>query len=1048
MADEYLLQGKLTPQSLENLFELLQGKHLMGTLFVSDPMTEKIIYFSMGGVRLIVMGELRTPNVEDLLLAQGLVTSALLKETLELQKQTEETSGKKIRTGDLLVEKGTLSRDKLQEVYKLRLKAELEDLFTWEGADYKFQEGSPSDQFYDPKYDSIGLSFDLETFLKDLKQKHQEFAQIAQVLDSDKLIFEPSEKMNIPEKSITAQEMEVYEKIDGERDLNQIAELIPHRSRKEVYELVFSLFRKRYIKKASREKQKAYQQKGLQSEILSLEEASNRAVDQLKIRAKLAKLYEDAGNQEKAAANYAQAGDLAAKQDAEQALRHYEKAVALNPKNLPLHKKVYNFYLNNNRAADAVKKGKEYAKLLLGFGMLNRAKEFFSDLVKMAPGDMEIRRAYAENLLALNQEDEAVKEFKEVAHQAENKGDKASLLQVLQKLHALKEDDRGVQKKLYSIQGKKLQALLSISPWTILKVVFLLALLLLGGGYFYENAARQFFLQEGDRVRRLIKEGEFAKAGEILEKIRSSYSLSSVADRVYELEKERREAQQIEQKNIELKNLQKGVGLEVDGNFREALEIYGKLSLEAQDDQVKNLAREGKKRMEALDQKARNLSMDLQRLLSSYKDASDDEINQALQMGRELVKLFPKSVYVEGLRVPFRLYTVPKGADILIGGKYQDTPWTGLFSLGQKEQVLQLEKKGFAKLSLKLDDLEKGVVHISLQPTLKRLSLGGSLSEGFLSPDERWLLIKGEYVSLVSLYNFRVIPRPFFPFEEVGTPLFAGGQLLLGARDDLFEISLESSDPQIVKREKLTGSPGLPMASLDQTRLLLGDKSNLVEWSRQENKIISQVRLDGPLVGSPVSVDEWIYLAAGKKIYRFSRSISPMKVEALYESFSDFRKGPLVVKRRIYGVNRKGIEILSLSRDGTKVQFSRLHSTATPVTSMAHLKENRVMVTTQDRIYCLGLSRQKSQELWSFPLTSPPSAPVLVDGEKVYLSCEKGETLAFWIREELSSTKLRGTLLWILKTPGPVQTTPVVVRDKIYFLCLDGQILEIKKERK
>ena len=120
----------------------------------------------------------------------------------------------------------------------------------------------------------------------------------------------------------------------------------------------------------------------------------------------------------------------------------------------------------------------------------------------------------------------------------------------------------------------------------------------------------------------------------------------------------------------------------------------------------------------------------------------------------------------------------------------------------------------------------------------------------------------------------------------------------------------------------------------------------------------------------------------------------------------------------------------------------------TRVTSLGHLKENRVVVTTQNKIYCLELSKTKSQELWSSSLTNPPSAPVLVDGEKVYLPCEKGETLAFWLREELSSTKLRGNLLWILKTKEPVQAAPVATGDKIYLLGLDGQVCEIRKEGK
>ena len=70
--------GKLSLTSLAEVIDALIASKYIGSLLVSDGVSEKCFYFSSGGVRLLGSGPRRRLQIEEVLVRKGLVTRAEL----------------------------------------------------------------------------------------------------------------------------------------------------------------------------------------------------------------------------------------------------------------------------------------------------------------------------------------------------------------------------------------------------------------------------------------------------------------------------------------------------------------------------------------------------------------------------------------------------------------------------------------------------------------------------------------------------------------------------------------------------------------------------------------------------------------------------------------------------------------------------------------------------------------------------------------------------------------------------------------------------------
>lgn len=128
------IQGDLNPSSLAELFKNLSDQRATGILSVFSPMGEKHIALSRGEVAIYSDRLSERTRIGDLLVARGKLTEEKLEEALRLQHQ----SPKRVQLGHLLVEKSFITKDDINDAVKFQLEEEICDLFTYKGATFEF----------------------------------------------------------------------------------------------------------------------------------------------------------------------------------------------------------------------------------------------------------------------------------------------------------------------------------------------------------------------------------------------------------------------------------------------------------------------------------------------------------------------------------------------------------------------------------------------------------------------------------------------------------------------------------------------------------------------------------------------------------------------------------------------------------------------------------------------------------------------------------------------------------------------------------------------
>lgn len=204
------LEGSLRDFGLADILQLLYFQKKTGTLTISNPMDRVTLYFLDGN---IVSAESKKRAEENrfgrILIKKGAINEKDLQEALREQKKTG------MRVGDILAKKGILSEDVIRETIVSQLTETVIQLFSWKDGNYEFkaQQVSLSKE--------IPVSLDTQHLLMEGLRILDEWTMIGERLTLDTVF----KKTGVEDITITQEESNILNFVDGENDVSMITEL-------------------------------------------------------------------------------------------------------------------------------------------------------------------------------------------------------------------------------------------------------------------------------------------------------------------------------------------------------------------------------------------------------------------------------------------------------------------------------------------------------------------------------------------------------------------------------------------------------------------------------------------------------------------------------------------------------------------------------------------------------------------------------------------------------------------------------------------------------
>ncbi|MCI0341420.1 MAG: PQQ-binding-like beta-propeller repeat protein [Planctomycetales bacterium] len=521
--------GSINRQAIEELIAGLRRNNFIGTLHVSAGDSEKYVYFSVGGIRLLSTGSRKYTSVGRLLVRRGRITQADLADALGVV----ETSG--ARLGDHLVQKGLATKADLEETVRLQVENEILDVVTWDDGIYQFHVQMPGDLF-ERKARATAVSLDIDALLGKLSASAERFEKIRTRIPTFRLVFRPTpagrSALDVVETPPARRDF--LQLVDGSRPLDEIA-TTGEFGRFELAELAFEALREELVQPVGGVGRTAAVEL---DEIQTLEAALDKALTDVLIRRKLAEAYERAGETGKAVENYRRLAEERLRQyQDDEAISALESVTRLQPTDFSAHEQLLECYDRTGRSQKVVDHGTRLGELYRTNRLYNRAKNVLLRLIGLSPKNLKVKTLLADTYADLGDSGAAVKEYESAVGvlRDEGKTDPGTIRSYAEKILLLDEGNRLARRLL----GKLGERAAPLAP--LARAAALLATLgVVGAALASEYDARVRYREAARRARPLVEAGAFDQVLSEVEELRRS-RFSTLAFRLAETEKEIRD---------------------------------------------------------------------------------------------------------------------------------------------------------------------------------------------------------------------------------------------------------------------------------------------------------------------------------------------------------------------------------------------------------------------------------------------------------------------------------------------------------------------------
>ena len=212
------VSGDLEVFGIANLLQMLSANGSEGLLAVEREGHEKVIHFSSRGIRLVSAGG-HTHPLGEILIRSGRLTKEQVDELLEEQRAT------RIPLGELVVRFGILPRQLVQNALREQVAEEIYDLFTWEGATFKFTD-TPDERAPEgaSPLASVVLDANMTSIMIEAARRIDELGRIRSMIPDVRLVPERLElPATLDDPSLDPEAIqEILPLVDGERSVGHI----------------------------------------------------------------------------------------------------------------------------------------------------------------------------------------------------------------------------------------------------------------------------------------------------------------------------------------------------------------------------------------------------------------------------------------------------------------------------------------------------------------------------------------------------------------------------------------------------------------------------------------------------------------------------------------------------------------------------------------------------------------------------------------------------------------------------------------------------------
>ncbi len=170
------------------MLQALARQRATGVLTVQGQEGWKVLEIKAGSVALVSGVSGKRLRIGDILQARGKISHEVLAKALATQR----TTGAPL--GDILIERGFVSRRDLEEIVHFQLEEEIYDLFTWRGAECTFEPGATIGDQLEGYPDVTNLEADPQRIFVEAAHRIPVWQQIERVVYSPHMIFGLTER--------------------------------------------------------------------------------------------------------------------------------------------------------------------------------------------------------------------------------------------------------------------------------------------------------------------------------------------------------------------------------------------------------------------------------------------------------------------------------------------------------------------------------------------------------------------------------------------------------------------------------------------------------------------------------------------------------------------------------------------------------------------------------------------------------------------------------------------------------------------------------------
>lgn len=204
-------KGSLKSLTLATVLQILSSEGKTGVLEISREQTKSSIYFKRGKIVAASTGQ-KELRIGQILCDRGLISRDTLRQVLIKARNTKKP------VGEVVVSLGFVSLMALKEIVRRLAREAVLDVFLWEEGTFEFQEGPVS--FDETMTDEIEP---MEIILE-AARRMDEWAVMKKIIPSDTVVFQVSDQTRQQGRKVTleAEELRLLSMLDGQKSVRDV----------------------------------------------------------------------------------------------------------------------------------------------------------------------------------------------------------------------------------------------------------------------------------------------------------------------------------------------------------------------------------------------------------------------------------------------------------------------------------------------------------------------------------------------------------------------------------------------------------------------------------------------------------------------------------------------------------------------------------------------------------------------------------------------------------------------------------------------------------